>query len=455
MEPFKLNEGQALAHELLGGPQRSTLLVGGARSGKTFLIVRAIVARAARAAGSRHCILRFRYNAVRSSIWLDTLPKVRDICFPKLRYHENRQDGYIEFPNKSQIWFGGLDEKERVEKILGQEYCTMYFNECSQIPYASVLVALTRLAQNVPPLACRAYYDLNPTGTGHWTYKLFVDHKDPYVNGGNIADPDDYKWMYLNPRQNVANIAPGYIKSLESLPLRQRRRFLEGVYTAEVDGALWTYEGLERCRHDGPLPDMRRVVIGVDPSGTAGKDDKRNDDIGIVAAGVDADGIAYIMEDASTAEGPAGWGRKVVQTFLKHEADCVVAEANYGGEMVRHVIQSAAKEMEVSVPVTLVSASRGKMIRAEPVAALYEQNRVRHALRFMVLEDQLLNFSTNGWLGEKSPDRADAAIWALTALLVRAQQPVEICSPVVSTRPRSLLGDTTGIMERTEGTSRV
>lgn len=442
MADFSLTPRQREALTLLGGPQRHTLLVGGSRSGKTFALVRAIYARALRSSGSRHCILRFRYNAVRSSIWLDTLPKVQHLCFPEVNYKDNRQDGYVQLPNGSQIWFGGLDEKERVEKILGQEYATMYFNECSQIPYSSVTVALTRLAQAAPNIQNRAYYDLNPTGTGHWTYKLFVEHKDPLQVTAPIADPTDYKWMYLNPRDNQTNIADGYIKSLEALPLRQRRRFLDGQYTAEVDGALWTYEGIERCRHEGPLPDMRRVVIGVDPSGTAGKDDKRNDDIGIVAAGVDSDGIAYILEDATCCEGPAGWGRRVVQTFIKHNADAVIAEANYGGEMVRHVIQSAAKEMEVSVPVHLVSASRGKFIRAEPVAALYEQHRVKHAGRFLILEDQLLNFSTNGWLGEKSPDRADAAIWALTHLLVRAQQPITICIPVVGTRSRLLLGDT-------------
>jgi predicted phage terminase large subunit-like protein len=441
MAQFALTARQCEAHKLLGGPQRHTMLVGGSRSGKTFVIVRSIFVRALRAAGSRHCILRFRYNAVRSSIWLDTLPKVQQLCFPTVRYHENRQDGYIELPNGSQIWFGGLDEKERVEKILGQEYLTLFFNECSQIPYSSVLVALTRLAQYHPDVRTRALYDLNPTGTGHWSYKLFVENVDPLQRGSPVNDPDDYAWMYLNPRDNENNIAPGYIRMLEGLPLRQRRRFLEGHYTAEVDGALWTYEGIEQCRHEGPLPEMRRVVIGVDPSGTAGKEDKRNDDIGIVAAGVDSDGTAYVLEDASSNEGPAGWGRRVCQVFDRHKADCVVAEANFGGEMVRHVIQSAAKELGISVPVHLVTASRGKAVRAEPVAALYEQGKVRHAGRFSVLEDQLLNFSTNGWLGEKSPDRADAAIWALTSLMVRSSGIIPICAPILATRTRVLLGD--------------
>lgn len=438
---FLLTDRQKDAHRLLGGKQRRTLLVGGARSGKTFLFTRSLYMRAAKGAHSRHCILRFRYNAVRSSIWLDTLPKVQHLCFPNLPYKDYRQDGFVELPNGAQIWFGGLDEKERVEKILGQEYCTLYYNECSQIPYSSVLVARTRLAQNIPDLDNREYYDLNPTGTGHWSHKEFVEHKNP-LTSLPIHDPENFKWMYLNPHDNKNNLPSGYIQMLESLPERQRRRFLEGKYTAEVDGALWSYETLESCIHDGPLPEFKRVVVGVDPSGTSGKDDKRNDNIGIVTAGLDRDGIGYILEDSTCALGPAGWGKRVVEQFLKHEADAIVAEQNFGGEMVRHVIHSAARDAGViPPPVHLVHASRGKMVRAEPIAALYEQGKIKHSAKFPSLEDQLLNFSTNGWLGEKSPDRADAAIWALTALLVRQQPTVTIVLPGVVSRIRAQIGD--------------
>ncbi len=446
-EGFKPNPKQKLAQALLGGPQKHTLLVGGSRSGKTFWLVRAMYMRAAKADNSRHCILRFRYNAVRASVWQDTLPKMQHLCFPELGYKEWRQDGFVELPNGSQIWFGGLDDKERVEKILGQEYTTIIFNECSQIPYSSVNVALTRLAQNCPGLRNKAFYDLNPTGTGHWTYKLFVEKRNP-LSGQNVEDPENFQWMYLNPRDNTENLPGDYIGLLESLPERQRRRFLEGTYTAEVEGALWSYDVLEGCKHEGPLPDFKRVVIGVDPSGTAGKDDKRNDYVGIVAAGVDSDDVAYVLQDYTINASPAEWGKQVVHAFLEKGADCVIAEGNFGGEMVRHVIQSAAKEMDAVVPVQLVTASRGKAVRAEPIAALYEQGRVKHAQRFPILEDQLLNFSTNGWLGEKSPDRADAAIWALTALLVRPSAPVPLVGPMLINRTRVLLGDPISIRTR-------
>ena len=123
---------QDAARVLLEGRQRFTCLAGGTRSGKTFLIVRAIVARALKAKHSRHAILRFHANAARASIALDTLPNVMRLCFPRTTIKEHRQDGFFELSNGARIWIGGLDDKERVEKILGLEYATVFLNEASQ-----------------------------------------------------------------------------------------------------------------------------------------------------------------------------------------------------------------------------------------------------------------------------------------------------------------------------------
>src|SRR3990167_9564272 len=414
MPSFELTARQVEANELLAGPQRHTMLVGGARSGKTFLLTRAIVVRALRGDGSRHAIVRFRYKAVRASVWLDTLPKVLALCFPGLVVESQRQDGYVKFPNDSEIWFGGLDDKERVEKILGQEYSTLYFNECSQIPYSSVLVALTRVAQQIPGLTNRVYYDLNPTGTGHWTYRQFVEHRDP-ITLLAAQEPDNYKHAYINPNDNRANIDGAYLRSLELLPERQRKRFFAGLYVAEVDGALWTLDGIERCRVEADdLPEMRRVVVAVDPSGSSGPDDKRSDEIGIVVVGLGLDSKGYVLADLSGRYGPEKWGKIAVDAVRDHKADRIVAEKNFGGDMVRAVIHSVNR----NAPFKDVTASRGKAVRAEPVAALYEQGRILHVGRLSELEDQLTNFSTAGYLGERSPDRADALVWAATELML-------------------------------------
>jgi hypothetical protein len=406
--------GQEAARRLLEGRQRYTCLAGGTRSGKTFLIIRAIINRALKAEGSRHAILRFHANAARASIALDTLPQVMQLCFPYAPLKERRQDGYFELENGSRIWIGGLDDKDRVEKSLGLEYSTVFLNEASQIPYSSALIALTRLAQVAPKITQRAFVDLNPVSKTHWTNQLFGDKRDP-VSMQPLKDPESYALAFLNPPDNIANLSAEFLTSLANLPEKQRKRFYEGVYVDEVDGALWTYGMIEvnRCAPgDIPLDKRAAVVIAVDPSGAAGRDDLGADEIGIIAAARGCNGDAYILDDRSCREAPVVWGRRAVVAFHEYRADCVVAESNFGGEMVRATIQAADR----NVPVRLVTASRGKAVRAEPISVRYAQGQVHHVGRFGKLEDQLCAFSGAGYSGSGSPDHADAAIWALTHL---------------------------------------
>jgi hypothetical protein len=169
-------------NEILGGPARYACLFGGARSGKTFLIVRAIILGALKAPGSRHAILRFRLNAVWTAIAVDvnsTIYVVAKKCFNDLQLIPHRQEAYFELPNGSTIWLGGLDDKERGDKILGREYSTISLNEASEIPYQSVLTALTRLAEARHEIRQWAFVDLNPVGKGHWTNRLFREGIDP------------------------------------------------------------------------------------------------------------------------------------------------------------------------------------------------------------------------------------------------------------------------------------
>lgn len=404
------------------------MLVGGARSGKTFLLCRAVFIRAIRSAGSRHAIFRYRYNAVRRSIWLDTLPKVRQLCFPGLEVKAHEQDGYLVLPNKSEVWVGGLDDKERVDKLLGQEYSTEYYNEISQIPFLSVTTALTRLAQKSPGLVNRAYYDLNPVGTGHWSYQLFVQHRAPGTSEA-LANPDDYRYASINPVDNLANIDPGFLESLRSLPERQWARFLEGRYVAQLDGALWTLELIESTRiAPEDLPPLRRVVIAVDPSGARGEFDLKADEIGIVAVGESASHDVYLLEDRTGLYSPEQWGRVACEMFQRHKADRVIAERNFGGDMVRAVIAGADRQLAEEhrrtspfpyTPVAYkeISASRGKSVRAEPIAAAYERGKVHHVGRFPALEEELANFTTAGYRGSGSPNRADALVHGVTELL--------------------------------------
>jgi hypothetical protein len=232
------------------------------------------MARGLRAPGSRHAILRLRWNAVRASIWLDTLPKVARLCYPGAELIDHIRDNYVEvWPGPFEIWLGGLDEKERADKILGQEYSTILFNEVSQIPYSSILVARTRLAQKVELLGkpgrflpVKAYYDLNPVGKRHWSNLEFIEHVDP-VTRRPLHNPENFQHMFVPSVSNIENLPDGTLDELAHLPPRQRKRFYTGEYSDDIEGALWTFETLDRARiapEDVPKT-LRNVVVAGRP----------------------------------------------------------------------------------------------------------------------------------------------------------------------------------------------
>lgn len=418
---MKLTDKQLAAQEVLAGDATHIMLFGGSRSGKTFLLVRNVVMRAMKAPKSRHAILRFRFNAIKASVVMDTFPKVMDLAFKGVKYTISKTDWFAEFENGSQIWFGGLDDKERTEKILGMEFVTIYLNEASQIPQGSRDIAVTRLAQQVDqimqgreakPLKPRMYYDCNPPSKVHWAYRMFVEKRDPETKQG-LSKPTDYAAFQINPQDNAENVSAGYLDTLKNLSARLQKRFLKGEFADATPNQLFHEEDIDKWRvTDGALPDMVRVVVAVDPSGSDDVDNADNDAIGIVVAGLGIDGNAYVLEDCTVKAGPATWGRVATSAFERHDADVVVAEQNYGGAMVKQTIQ-------VSRPRTMykqVNASRGKTVRAEPFSALYEQGKVRHVGDFHEMEDELTAFSTLGYMGQNSPNRADALIWALAEL---------------------------------------
>ena len=199
---------------------------------------------------------------------------------------------------------------------------------------------------------------------------------------------------------------------------RLGRQELDGELLEDREGALWTRARLDACRlaTDTALPVLVRVVVGVDPPASAG-----GDACGIVAVGLDGAGNCVVLEDASVAgQSPGGWARAVADCAGRVGADRVVAEANQGGDMVREVLTQADRTM----PVRLVHASRGKLARAEPVSFLYEGGRVRHVAGLRDLEDELCGMVCGGvYAGPgRSPDRADALIWAVTELVLRGRR---------------------------------
>jgi phage terminase large subunit-like protein len=236
----------------------------------------------------------------------------------------------------------------------------------------------------------------------------------PLVRGLVARDGDDVVVTRGRTAENVAHLAEGFIEAMAASygGTRLGRQELDGELIAEVEGALWTRDLIERCRARHVPGVLTRVVVAVDPPASAG-----GDACGIVVAGTGGDGRAYVIADASVAgQSPEGWARAVAAAALVHGADRVVAEANNGGAMVESVLRAAEEEM----PVKLVHASRGKSARAEPVAALYEAGRVAHRGAFPELEDQMCGLiAGGGYVGPgRSPDRADALVWALSELML-------------------------------------
>lgn len=374
--------------------------------------------------------MRFAFNHLKASVIHDTWPKMLALAYPELDVEMNKTDWFAQLPNGSQVWFGGLDDKEATEKILGQEHATIFLNECSQISNQSRLMAMTRLAQKCVykdsagqehQLALRMLYDCNPPSDAHWSHSLFVRGIDPETRQG--IDRSQYASLQMNPRDNLANLPEGYLRTLEGMPARMKKRFLDGEFGSSQEGALWTQENIDRYRVEA-LPDLQRIIVSVDPSGSDDTNNAGNDEIGIVVTAIGVDGKAYVLEDCSLKAGPGTWGRVVGNAFDRHAADLVVGETNYGGAMVKSTIQVARP----NTPYKGVNASRGKVVRAEPISALYEQGKVRHAGTFPRLEEEMCAMvTTKGYTGEGSPNRVDALVWGLTELfpgLTKAERPI-------------------------------
>lgn len=209
--------------------------------------------------------------------------------------------------------------------------------------------------------------------------------------------------------ENQKNLASVFIKKMEDRyeGTRLGSQELHAQLLEDAEGALWKREWF---KHEDN-PDLLRVVVGVDPAATS---NKKSDDTGIVVAGRKADATGHVIADYTCKATPSEWAKRVVWAFEYHKADCVVAEVNNGGDMVEAVLRTEASNL----PIKKVHASRGKVIRAEPISALYEQGKVTHsdAKKLDLLEDQLCNWEPDS--GSKSPDRLDAMVWALSDLML-------------------------------------
>ncbi len=212
---------------------------------------------------------------------------------------------------------------------------------------------------------------------------------------------------------NFGNLAPGFIQQMRARygATSLGRQELDGEMVEDREDGLWSRATLERTRID-TAPALTRIVVAVDPPVTSGA---KADACGIVVAGIDAAGRGYVLADRTiSGHAPLVWAKVAVAALEEFQADRIVAEVNQGGDLVEGVI----RQIDDKVPIRKVRATRGKFIRAEPVAALYERGLVSHVGQFSALEDQLCDFGPDGLSGSRSPDRLDALVWALTDLML-------------------------------------
>jgi len=301
-----------------------------------------------------------------------------------------------------------LDDKERVEKILGTEYATIYFNECSQISWLGVQTAMTRLAQNIPGLTRKFYFDCNPPNKRHWAYMLFVLGRDP-IDNIPVKRPQNYTYMLMNPDDNVENIGEDYITDiLDSMSCRLQQRYKLGLFLDDAEGAMFKSADIAKYRLDPESFDtgiLTKIVTSVDP---AMSDTDKSDMHGITNIGwCKSNNHIYMLRDNSLVGSPSVWAETAISTYEEDECNLILGEVNNGGDLVETNIRTVKRGRDIKFK--KVWASKGKRKRIEPVVTKMEKGEFHFVGQFPELEEEM-----TGWIDGinlPSPNRMDSMGW--------------------------------------------
>jgi predicted phage terminase large subunit-like protein len=362
---------------------------------------------AGRGAGKTHAGARYvddlarRHPGVRVAVIAPTVGDARAICVegesgllrlnPTIAFH--RSWGELRWPNGSLGQLFGAYTPEDVERLRGPQHHVAWCEEFAAWRQIQACWDMMRLGLRLGDRP-RAVITTTPKPRPK-LLELLKDTRTVLTT----AHTDDNPHLHPDVRAELYSQYGG---------TRLGRQELAAEVLTDVPGALWTSDRLEQNRVRD-YAGLLRIVVAIDPSG--GSSDGHAE-VGIVAAGKGADGHAYVLRDVSERLAPERWARRAVQLYHELKADRIIAEANFGGQMV----ESTIKTIDPNVPVKLVTASRGKRLRAEPVSSLDEQGRIHIVGAMPMLEDQLCNWQPDS--GDPSPDRLDAMVWAITDLLL-------------------------------------
>ncbi len=318
-------------------------------------------------------------------------PKERPLYVPSQRL--------IKWPNGAIAQFFGA---EAYEQLRGPQFDCAWVDELAKFRHAEDVWQQLQLCLrlgNHPK--CIVTTTPRPTKL----MKELLNSSDVIVTRGSTFD-------------NAANLAPGYLEQIRKQFLNTRlgAQELYAEMLTETAGALWQRSMIQYrppTYADDGRPELERIVIAIDPATTT---HDHSDETGIIVAGIDANKQTYVLEDLSGKLSPHDWGRRVIDSYYRLKADRIVVEINKGGDLVENVL----KAIDPTIPLKSVRATRGKYTRAEPIAALYEQNRVFHATPLSILEQQICDYIPG--ITTKSPDRMDALVWALTELMLDSEK---------------------------------
>jgi len=383
---------------------RYSLITGGRGSAKSFHVSTALLNLTYE---KGHIILFTRWTLV--SAYISIIPEFIE----KIELLDKFNDFEItqtEITNKltgSKILFKGIKTSQgtataNLKSIAG--VTTFVLDEAEELVDEEIFdrIDLSIRAKNTPN---RVIMVMNPSYRSHWIYKRFL--------GQGFQDNTTY--IHTTYLDNINNLSQSFIDQAEKTKelnlLRYNHLFL-GSWLDDAEGMLWNMALINRIRI-AIKPELLRIVVAIDPATTANSD---SDETGIIVCANDSDGKGYVLEDLSGKYSPNEWGVVASQAAKNWNADCIVAEKNQGGDMVEAVIRQHDKNTRIK----LVTATKGKYVRAEPIYSMYEQGKVFHVGNYPILERQMITFDPER---SKSPDRVDALVWGFTDLLLTADKP--------------------------------
>ena len=385
-------------------PKRYTILTGGRGSGKSYHVAYFLLWLIHEPG---HVVLFTRYTLVSAgiSIMPEFLEKI-DLLNKLDEFHITK-DEIIHKVSGSRIIFKGIktssgNQTANLKSIQG--VTTFILDEAEELTDYDSFEKID-LSIRQQGIANRVVLVMNPSNKSHWVFTNYIN-----------ANRDDVTHVHTTYMDNLANLSESFLEQAERTrktnPIRYKHIF-GGEWLDESEGILWNRMIINQARTETYT--AKRIVIGVDPATTATMD---SDETGIIVGCIDDNGNGYVLEDLSGRYSPSQWGALVGSAYTRWNADCIVAEKNQGGDMVETILRQHHKTARVK----LVSATKGKAVRAEPIYGLYEQGKVYHVGQFPILEHQMVTFNPESG---QSPDRVDALVWLFTDLMLKPKKSIE------------------------------